>query len=522
MKNRIGVGRVKRDMNSKKLLTVLSRAEDAEFLQLMWATYSLQSGDSKPAKPYIKHLPEHAATELDSKFAIHPWELDNLITLLLTTEKAKVKTGKNRSLRTDTFEAIIHVINLLRKIEEAEASMVIDESNILQEMSRIAHRTFHWQRGYFHPEKIYRSLFIFGHRSAKDYFKKRFGVSLDEFTMVCTMLYIEHTATPWISTPTFTQLFKNPQLLADVLKIISRTIPEIRTETKALLSKNKTVLASRRKHTYLPSILRKYPVISDPRSGFRIVPLPEMLIYRVTNGLYYDLIDGQNNSIIAKSQKLFEEYVVKLIPAYLSNLTALGEREIGSKGAKFLTPDVLLISGGKIKVVIECKATKNNFASQFSDDLVSANQGSSDQLSKGIVQLWRFFSAARRGIYSDCPLTSDVKGLVLTLDNWQFYDNAARATVFDCAFKLAKEKYPEIIAEDQKNIAFSSIEALSNTLEISDEKGLYAAIDAASSQQYTGWDLQNILENLGLKKAQKPFPLDVNDVIPWRNHLPKD
>src|SRR5438045_184857 len=103
---------------------MLSEADDAGFLQLMWATLIIQSGTPEPAKPYLKYPPDAATSDFTSKMAIRKWELDTLILLLLSTQKAPVHRYARHDLRRykqrvtliDTFDATTTVVNLLRDL----------------------------------------------------------------------------------------------------------------------------------------------------------------------------------------------------------------------------------------------------------------------------------------------------------------------------------------------------------------------------------------------------------------------
>lgn len=504
-------------MSRKKLLTLLSRADDVGFLQMLWATYVLQSENPVPASRYIKHPKDAATPDPASSYAVRHWELDTLATLVLTTEKAKLSHGKNHLLRTDVWDAMATVVTLLHDLEEGESGMKITSDNVLQEMSRIAQRQFHWQRSYFHAEGIRRALYVYGHEDAKAYFQEKYGVSLDGFTMTCIMLSVEFLSRPWIRESNFKQLRDNTEMFRKVLSIASRPVGGIRKEAGQLRALMTQLIGGMWRHAYLPSILRRYPLV-EHRGEF-IAPIPALLIYRATAGLYYDFIGEDAKSLLKTAEKRFETYIQELIPAYLPDLVTLSEILIGTKKAKFLTPDVLVRSGGTITLVIECKATKNTFAAQFAQDQIKGGKRGTDQLCKGVMQLWRFFSAVRRGIYTANPVAPEARGMVVTMDNWLLFDTFVRESILQQAI-IDAAKYPEILEQDRKPIIFCSAQDFADTLQESNESGLYAAVDAASGVKYAGWDLIGILRDLGLSVEGKPFPFNMDDVVPWRRDLP--
>src|SRR3954464_9535869 len=72
-----------------QLLKMFARANDAAFLQMIWAVDALQSDREAVAKPYFSTYPPQAAAKssLQSPFGIHRWELETLITQLFLVPK---------------------------------------------------------------------------------------------------------------------------------------------------------------------------------------------------------------------------------------------------------------------------------------------------------------------------------------------------------------------------------------------------------------------------------------------------
>jgi hypothetical protein len=65
----------------KQLLKMFARANDAAFLQMIWAVDALQSGREAVAKHYVSTYPPEAAAEssIGTPFGIHRWELKRFI-----------------------------------------------------------------------------------------------------------------------------------------------------------------------------------------------------------------------------------------------------------------------------------------------------------------------------------------------------------------------------------------------------------------------------------------------------------
>lgn len=76
--------------HQKQLLKMFARANDAAFLQMIWAVDALQSGREGVAKSYFSTYPPEAAVKSSlppSPFSIHRWELETLIVQLFLVPK---------------------------------------------------------------------------------------------------------------------------------------------------------------------------------------------------------------------------------------------------------------------------------------------------------------------------------------------------------------------------------------------------------------------------------------------------
>ena len=102
-----------------------------------------------------------------------------------------------------------------------------------------------------------------------------------------------------------------------------------------------------RRHTaYSPSLLRDFPIIAFGDQGERLrAPIPELIMYRCTSGLYLDVVQG-GSAVWSEIGRRFETYVLEYLQAMMAPYRVSGEAEYGLKKARHRTPDVL-ISGDK-------------------------------------------------------------------------------------------------------------------------------------------------------------------------------
>tara|TARA_R100000365_G_C2717328_1_gene50863 strand:- start:16 stop:822 length:807 start_codon:yes stop_codon:yes gene_type:complete len=260
--------------------------------------------------------------------------------------------------------------------------------------------------------------------------------------------------------------------------------------------------------------LRRFPVIQDPRDGAYIAPLPQLVVYRMTAGLYYDFADAPQ-ALLEEANTRFEEYAQRLIEAYFPRFTALPSQSYGPRKHRRATPDVLVQDGGQISIVIECKATKLTHEAQFADNPFEAAKSAHAQIVKGIAQLWRFFCHARQGLYDGPPVSPEAHAVLLTMDAWMQMSRQQRERALAAARELVRDE-PGFADEDARPVVFCSMQELADVMIVSDDADhLLKTLEAAVSEQYAGWGFREVRRDLGVPQVARAFPFDVAELVPW-------
>ncbi|MBY3535996.1 hypothetical protein HFN68_24225 [Rhizobium laguerreae] len=488
-----------------------------DFLALLWSVDALQSGREDRAKPYLEYPKEAATEHIESSYFVYRWDLETLATLLLTSPKTPIRPGRNRRVNCRSFGALGRTVNLLRDLEEAESQLHIDHTTIVLEMHRVAQRQFPWQRGYANPQQIYRFFYVYGQGACAEHFQETHGISISEFSMICLLLFWQLSETPWILKPDTTAVGIAKEKVDAALNILSLTLPNARIEARALQSKAVLNAGGALSRTiYQPSILRQFPILSLPAmEGRLLAPLPQLVLYRATAGLYYDVVRG-GTPLINDANARFEQYGRRLIQTYLERFEVQQPQQYPFKGNLIDTPDILVKDGGEIVAVLECKATKLSFDAQFAENPMVAAKNAYDQMTKGIFQLWRFFSHARRGIYSAEAVAGNAYGILLTMETWFATAGDLQAQAMEDA-KAKAATDPDITEADMRPIMFCSISELEDTLGWSDEGSFLKLLATASEDKFRGWSIFNVQrdEKLRARADWRKFPFDLDDVMPW-------
>jgi hypothetical protein len=503
----------------KQLLKMFARADDAAFLQMIWAVDALQSGREAVAKSYFSTFPPQAAAEssFKSPFGIHRWELETLIVQLFLIPKELPREQGNLILDCSNFESIRQTINRLRALENVESARYLSgDFTVWGEMYRIGQRQFHWQRGYFNTPQIYRYTYLYAQGKCAEYFKQAYGFEITDLIFTGFGLFAAYLRGPWVPRQTSVpEIGLTDEIVQRVFPMLSCSRDEARIGTASLVAQAQDQHGSPIPTALLPSILRKTPLIYDADPNRLISPIPEAILLRVTAGLYYDLFSG-GQEIINDANARFEQYCVDLIDIMMERFEVTRAYRYGPKGAQFDSPDVLIKDQGKLVIVAECKATKLTYLAQFAEDPFEAAKRQYTQLAKGVFQVWRFFSHVRRSLVEE-KLTADCHAVVFTLDAFMQMAQDQQNKVFAEANALSDED-GNIAPEDRKRVVICPIYDLESILSRATEDSLLASLKASNEEKYQGWMLGEVHRDTGAAKEfgkPKLYPFNLDNVLPW-------
>lgn len=500
--------RVSAHKERKSLVKLLSRCSDEEFLRMVWAINMLQTDHETNVKPYFEYPYQSDTPKMNTKYSVHKWELETLINLLFCGKKNLYNILSDQKYKCRNYNDLSLIVNKLRNIENHESGAFLNKDNINLGLHRISHRQFEWHRGFDSYERLYRFIYVYGQGECAEYFKEKYDVTINQFIITGFYLYAQLQKTPNGVAVPIDRLKINEEIIGKVLNIISCNIFEMRAKSREL-SKN---LHSDTEISLLPSAIRNFPVIVNRLESTYMSPLPQLIMKRITSGLYYDICTGPQRLITEANQR-FENYVVQLIQAFMPAFNVLSSKRYGSKKNTFDSPDVLIQSGAEITVVIECKATKLTYAAQYGADPINDATNGYAQLIKGVVQIWKFFSHVRQGIFDEIPLANNTYGVLLTMDSWVQLSADIQRRILLLARERAKTEI-NIIEEDMKTVIFCSMQELSDLLFITKEEAFLQALESASKERYFGYSILSVLAETKIQREQRDFPFNLKELIP--------
>lgn len=507
-----------REFYRKKLNKLLGAANYEDFVQLLWATHALQSEYAESARKFIRPetIPAGAiTTDMNSDFRIQKWEIETLANEIMTVPKNKPRGRFGfRALKCDSLEVSLACVDWLRKLENAESEVKNGSNDILVEIARVAARQFNWQTGYANIPQFYRNAFVYGQGKCAKYFENKYGISLNQFSQIGFMLFTLFTKGPVVSeNDSWAALNVEWEDVERVLGLIALPFPEA---AKRARSDRKKFIRIAGK----PSVLRQTPCLRFGKNGERIrAPLPELILERVTSGVFYDVVSGAG-PIRDDYGRRFEDYCANYLCDSLPRFDWEREFTYRKKPNKFATPDILCSETGHILFAFECKATRMSHQAMFGSDPMGA-RGYND-LAKAVFQVWRFFSHCRCG-YVDRAVADNAMGIVLTLDNWLVLADPLRKQVLNDAACMAEGNSSEITATDKRPIIFVAMPELERVLATADEAAFKDAVHKSYSDEYSGWRLEGVLRELqGDRDCEQGgylYAEDLGKLLPWWDDL---
>ncbi|MEP4337361.1 MAG: hypothetical protein ABJ360_13450, partial [Roseobacter sp.] len=492
-----------------KLATSLSFSDDVRFFRLIWALNALQTGRVEEARPFLASYPQEAATEgIIGKHAIYPWELETLANELLTTPKH----AYYRFFDYSSWNAISETVNLVRELSGAEYTANPDKPHILVEMGRIGARQFPWQRGFFGIPQIYRNTFIYGQGECANYLNENFQLTAFDMTLVGFALTSVFYASPAIHPADDLHLIHefgiDADTLARAIARISCPLSDLRYDATQLRNTDAEI-------AYKPSIFRQYPCVHvGHRNRTMIAPLPDLIMDRVTNGLFYDVIGG-GGAVREEIGQRFEEYSLTLLRGMLTDATFEPEVTYSTQLGPVATPDIrVLADDGTVQLVIECKASRMSVNARFGE--APEEDRGYEEIAKGVMQLWRFFAHCGK---ENGPnrLVDNPQGMILTLDEWF----AGRATVIpeimERAGELADGSAHPISLEDRRSVAFCTVSELESVLKTATIASLLETVEIGSGDR-AGWIFSTLHREAKAEKTEQkeyPFEQALGELLPW-------
>lgn len=409
-------------------------ASSEEFLLMIWGLYQFWKGRTELARRAVKLNASALKLRSESRFVIPPWELVGLLTLYLEAyDNLTDSRLKPKNLDVRNWETVVGLINSYRDITNRQSMDGIekDTKSLLEMMPRIMWQQFAWQTGYDAPRFIIRGSYINYCPEARAVFERRYGLDAEKFFTISIALTGHFNRVPHFTNfGMFSSIGISEKDVKKYFDIVSSTVKNASKVAKADGAEMRRGLDFRAAKVF------DYPVfrIGDDLKRAYTCPFPELLAYRATYFVYFDIMGAtvppndkplRRMAFEAKGamDKRFELYCVELAQQSIPEpILCKGDFTYGPVGFQRHTTDILIHTGNIVSIAAECKSKKMNIDVRLSPRPVRDHLDQLDDLAKGIVQIWRFFRDLKAEIVvednASWKAADDFVGALITLEEW--------------------------------------------------------------------------------------------------------
>lgn len=394
----------------KPLRNHLRKLPIGESLYVIWS-YDQLLAYNKPLPGDIEFSYKFI-TALNKLSMVSPWELETLAReVIINANSSGNKTFKQLSYFADG-------INKLKNLENEMAKIYINTDNVLSEFNRIAHRQFPWQMDRPNMISLIRYFKIFSYPGIDEIVKNKTGIEVDNFYILSTALFGVYLNNFALNDPPNIQIPElNQEMLDMFLAMFSMQIETLRSKLIDEQELND-------KFVYTYNSLRGHPIIKTDYLGKKrlLCPLPELLFWRFTDGLYFELSSEKTFDNLYGSS--FEKYVgdVAYKAKTNSNIIITPEEEY-KVGKNLKHSSDWIMSDKKATLFIECKTKRMKVAAKAELQTNEVLGRELDKAAEFVVQVYKTIYDYKQGRYSGLKYDENKKifPLIVTLGEWYLF-----------------------------------------------------------------------------------------------------
>lgn len=343
---------------------------------------------------------------------ILPWEM-----VILAREAIIVCSHQPSTHYTARkWNTFSNLINKLRELDEYISRYLVDDTAILHEVTvRLAHRQFKYQTELPSQTSLIRYSRIFGHATVERIIKTKIGLSPKQLFTIGAGLWMKYTSQHLGIHYPLDELALSGITHADYdtfMQLYSLSMKEMKQRLTAERRLDDTFM-------YQFHALQSHPLILTELHGrlAHICPIPTLLFWRITSGLFYDLIHERGFDQAFGTS--FQDYVGQMLEKTFDGSSVQVYSEEPDRRPKRAD---WIIDQPTSFMLIECKTKRMTIGAQTTiqdDNELRAQLG---VIGEAVVQSYQVLEAYKNGRYrpqhypydpAKCPFIC-----VVTLENW--------------------------------------------------------------------------------------------------------
>lgn len=348
--------------------------------------------------------------ETESIGKIYYWEL------VLLSREALLNCAPGVRKRKLNEAGLVKLVNLVRGIEEAISRRTVSSGDdALQALHPLVHQQVRWQnmRDW---DRMYRAFRIYGHSEMQPIVEKTIGLRLASARTLAMAIVGGATSSPMVSSKIDYSLVGVP---AGEQRAFFKMVGSHRGKIKKILEDSRRIDTGWARSW---NALESTPLVNidaDNPTDY-ICPLPALLLLRVTEGLFYDLVKS-GEKFGKPYGHAFESYVGEVLSAQFKGpICRVAPEHPYYVGKNRKLGVDWTISDPTGHIMIECKTRRMRLSAKElgdSDDL----QQSLEELSESIVQHYRNISDAKKGRTRFVNDGLPIYPFIVTYEDWRLF-----------------------------------------------------------------------------------------------------
>lgn len=274
------------------------------------------------------------------------------------------------------------------------------------------------------------------------------------------------------------------------------------------------------KYAYRYSSLREFPIVEFDVDGdyYLFCPIPTLLFWRVTDGLYYDLMNHKGfSNLFGKS---FQRYVGEIVDKRLGSgeLLFQGEAEYFVGGNRKDSVDWMVSDGDLTNMFVECKTKRMTWNTKAEILQEGDIQKDLQFLSEAVVQVYKFIGDYIYGKYDKKNHTDEnIYPLIVTMEDWFIFGYDIPVRLRESITNLVEEQGIEKEFLEKYPYFIMSVEEFSEMLGVIKNVGLEKFwSDKLSDKEKKEWNMDGYCRTVYpdvLKELDDIFYNDVDEAI---------
>ncbi|WP_423415659.1 hypothetical protein RLW55_04060 [Hyphomicrobium sp. B1] len=468
----------------KKFRKVIS---ELSFEDSFAATWAFSQAKQLRNFSFPTDVERHPSFMEDGPRQPYPWQLETVLReVVLRGADVSVK-GKSLKKWTDLANAV----NALRALEDAIHEPILGADNVLLEMLRVGHQQFLWQQL---PNRAMTARYyrIFKDPEIDALCEKTTRLSVHKIYAIGSALWGHYSSKAFLKLPWSSRnsVITNEDIVA-FIELCGIEVYELRQIIRASHKLDDTF-------PYDNRFVRAWPLISFRKCGEEILacPLPTLLFWRFTSGLYYDLTC--NDAFFNAFGASFQRYVGDVFARALAgtSLEARAEEKYGTKKKPKDTVDWTVL-GADAAVFVECKSKRLSIDAKT--NLVSREALERDLgiLADAICQTYKTIAEYKADRYPTLRFDENRKiyPVVVTLENWFPHGQLVADEIErQLKIKLDEANIPRDVLVEMPYV-LASCDEVEEVAQIIAQVGIRTFFERRQDERYRGWLLDSFISD---------------------------